>query len=65
VLRIILGFSVFSNDNRDDSPKAVAIAKNGFDRAIQELDALKEDGYQESTSLLLQIRDYIALLTAE
>lgn len=65
VLRVILGFSVFHNDNRHDSLKAAAIAKDGFERAIQELDALKEDAYKESSSLLIQIRDYIAFLTSD
>jgi 14-3-3 protein len=65
VLRLILGFSVFSNDNKHDSNKASAIAKKGFEQAIQEMDALKEELYQESTSILKQINDYIVFLTSE
>jgi hypothetical protein len=41
--------------------KAAAVAKSAFDEAIGEVDALSEENYKETSSILMLLRDGITL----
>ncbi len=43
--------------------EACKIAKDSFDGAVADWDSLREDNYKDSTDIIQQIRDNLALWT--
>jgi 14-3-3 protein epsilon len=64
-LGLALNFSVFHYDIVGDTPAACAMAKQAFDDAIAELDALEnDDSYRDSTLVMQLLRQNITLWTS-
>lgn len=64
-LGLSLNYSVFHYEIMGDPTKACSIAKNAFDKAIAELDSLKEESYKDSTLIMQLLRDNLTLWTSE
>ena len=64
-LGLALNFSVFHYEIENDSEEACKLAKDAFDKAIAELDQLKEDSYKDSTLIMQLLRDNLTLWTSE
>ena len=62
-LGLALNFSVFHYEIQKQSDNAVAVAKNAFDLAIQDLDNVAEDSYKDSTLIMQLLRDNLTLWT--
>lgn len=64
-LGLSLNFSVFHYELLNDREEACKLAKDAFDKAIAELDTLKEDSYKDSTLIMQLLRDNLTLWTSE
>lgn len=64
-LGLALNFSVFHYEIKNNGKEACILAKEAFDKAIAELDNLKEDSYKDSTLIMQLLRDNLTLWTSE
>jgi len=60
-LGLALNFSVFYYEICEETEKAKELAKNAFDKALEELDALPEDQYKDSTLIMQLLKDNLTL----
>lgn len=63
-LGLYLNVSVFQYEIMHDAKEACKIAKDGFEKAIGDLDSLSEEHYKDSTLILQLLRDNLTLWTA-
>ncbi|KAJ8762626.1 hypothetical protein K2173_008065 [Erythroxylum novogranatense] len=64
-LGLALNFSVFYYEILNQSDKACSMAKEAFEEAIAELDALGPDSYKDSTLIMQLLRDNLTLWTSD
>ncbi|RHZ18696.1 hypothetical protein DYB37_009538 [Aphanomyces astaci] len=64
-LGLALNFSVFYSDIMNSPDRAIRLAKQSFDDAIEELDALSEDNYRDTTLIMQLLRDNVTLWSAQ
>ena len=64
LLGLTLNFSVFYYEILQKPDKACQLAKNGFDAAVDELDALEEESYKDATLIMQLLRDNLTLWTS-
>ncbi|OIT27988.1 PREDICTED: 14-3-3 protein 9-like isoform X1 [Nicotiana attenuata] len=64
-LGLALNFSVFYYEIMNSPERACHLAKQAFDEAIAELDALNEDSYKDSTLIMQLLRDNLTLWTSD
>jgi 14-3-3 protein epsilon len=64
-LGLALNFSVFYYEVRNDPKQACTLAKQAFDDAIADIEAIEEDNYKDSTTIMQLIRDNLTLWTTE
>lgn len=64
-LGLALNYSVFFYEVKEQISEACTMARTAFDQAIAELDALDEDQYKDSTTIMQLIRDNLTLWTSE
>jgi 14-3-3 protein epsilon len=64
-LGLALNFSVFYYEIMNSPDEACKLAKETFDDALRELDAVDEDNYKDSTLILQLLRDNLTLWTSE
>ncbi|KAA8526293.1 hypothetical protein F0562_008504 [Nyssa sinensis] len=64
-LGLALNFSVFYYEIMNSAERACHLAKNAFDEAIAELDALNEESYKDSTLIMQLLRDNLTLWTSD
>ena len=64
-LSLALNFSYFYHEILDSLERACHLAKQAFDLAIAELDTLGEESYEDSTQILLLLRDNLRLWTSD
>lgn len=64
-LGLALNFSVFYYEILNHPELACNLAKQAFDDAIAELDALNEDSYKDSTLIMQLLRDNLTLWTSD
>ena len=62
-LGLALNFSVFYYEILNDPEKACELAKKAFNDAIEDLDALSEESYRDSCSILNLLRENMGLWT--
>ncbi|RHY78417.1 hypothetical protein DYB34_014360, partial [Aphanomyces astaci] len=60
-LGLALNFSVFYSDIMNSPDRAIQLAKQSFDDAIEDLDALSEDNYRDATLIMQMLRDNVTL----
>jgi 14-3-3 protein epsilon len=63
-LGLALNFSVFYYEIMNNADNAIALAKNAFDTAIEQLEAISDDSYKDSTLIMQLLRDNITLWTS-
>jgi 14-3-3 protein epsilon len=63
-LGLALNFSVFYYEILNSPDRACHLAKQAFDDAIAELDALSEESYRDSTLIMQLLRDNLTLWTS-
>ncbi|RLN88277.1 hypothetical protein DYB28_012482, partial [Aphanomyces astaci] len=56
-----LNFSVFYSDIMNSPDRAIQLAKQSFDDAIEDLEALSEDNYRDATLIMQMLRDNVTL----
>ena len=64
-LGLALNFSVFYYEIMNSPERACNLAKQAFDDAIAELDALNEESYKDSTLIMQLLRDNLTLWTTD
>ncbi|XP_016432462.1 14-3-3 protein 9 isoform X1 [Nicotiana tabacum] len=64
-LGLALNFSVFYYEIMNSPERACHLAKQAFDEAISELDALNEESYEDSTLIMQLLRDNLTLWTSD
>lgn len=64
-LGLALNFSVFYYEILNHPELACNLAKQAFDDAIAEWDALNEDSYKDSTLIMQLLRDNLTLWTSD
>jgi 14-3-3 protein epsilon len=64
-LGLALNFSVFYYEILKQPEKGCALAKQAFDDAVAELDALSDEDYKESTLIMQLLRDNLTLWTED
>jgi 14-3-3 protein epsilon len=64
-LGLALNYSVFMFEVMGQETQACELAKNAFDEAIAELDALDEESYKDSTLIMQLLRDNLTLWTSD
>jgi len=64
-LGLALNFSVFYYEILKSPERGCTLAKNAFDDAVPELDALDEESYKESTLIMQLLRDNLTLWTED
>jgi len=64
-LGLALNYSVFHYEIQGSPECACQLAKQAFDDAIAELDALNEDSYKDSTLIMQLLRDNLTLWTSD
>jgi len=64
-LGLALNFSVFYYEIMNSPERACHLAKQAFDEAISELDALNEESYKDSTLIMQLLRDNLTLWTSD
>ncbi|XP_009614106.1 14-3-3 protein 8 isoform X1 [Nicotiana tomentosiformis] len=64
-LGLALNFSVFYYEIMNSPERACQLAKQAFDEAISELDALNEESYEDSTLIMQLLRDNLTLWTSD
>jgi len=62
---LALNSSVFHYEVMNDPSKACMLAKNAFDAAISDIEALEDNVYKDSTTIMQLIRDNLTLWTSE
>jgi len=60
-LGLALNFSVFYYEICEETEKAKELAKEAFDKALEELDSLPEDQYKDSTLIMQLLKDNLTL----
>ena len=60
-LGLMLNYSVYLYEIREDAPRALEVAKNAFDQAIQGLDTIPELIYKDATLIMQLLRDNVTL----
>ena len=60
-LGLALNFSVFYYEICEETEKAKELAKEAFDKALEELDSLPEDQYKDSTLIMHLLKDNLTL----
>lgn len=60
-LGLALNYSVFYFEIMEDKNKACSLAKEAFDKAIEDLDKAKPDTYKDSTLIMQLLRDNLTL----
>jgi len=64
-LGLALNYSVFHYEIRNDHEEACKMAKAAFEDAINDLDAVSEDNYKDSTLIMQLLRDNLTLWTSD
>jgi len=64
-LGLALNYSVFHYEIRNDHEEACKMAKGAFEEAINDLDAVSEDNYKDSTLIMQLLRDNLTLWTSD
>ena len=64
-LGLALNYSVYFFEILDDKAQACSLAKEAFNKAISQLDHLKEDSYKDSTLIMQLLRDNLTLWSAD
>lgn len=64
-LGLALNYSVFHYEIRNDHEQACQMAKGAFEDAINDLDAVSEDNYKDSTLIMQLLRDNLTLWTSD
>jgi len=60
-LGLALNYSVFHYEIRNDHDKACEMAKDAFEKAINDLDAVSEENYKDSTLIMQLLRDNLTV----
>lgn len=61
LLGLTLNFSVFWFEILKEPQKAIDLAKEGFDKAVENLDNLPEESYKDATLIMQLLRDNLTL----
>lgn len=61
LLGLTLNFSVFHFEIRNEPEAAIFLAKEGFDKAVENLDNLPEESYKDATLIMQLLRDNLTL----
>jgi 14-3-3 protein epsilon len=64
-LGLALNYSVFYYEILNSPEHACKLAKTAFDSAISDLDALEEDEYRDSATIMQLLRDNLTLWTSD
>jgi len=61
LLGLTLNYSVFHFEIRNEPEAAIFLAKEGFDKAVENLDNLPEESYKDATLIMQLLRDNLTL----
>ncbi len=64
-LGMALSWATFLHEILHERERAIAIAKEAFDSAIEDLDTLSEENYKDSTLIMQLLRDNLTLWTQD